>query len=404
MRRHDASLPLCLFTPLGQRHGRTVRRPALQTHPVPPASLRSYLAPRRRRRGQRRLLESERSCRVAGTRLFASQAKGALRPDLTSWTTTRSRACRRTARRACQGALRALQSPAGIAHASATTTSGPHTFAKHRREKIALADAHECAWALAKDGSSPRRRAGGPLLRRADARLLTPRPFPTFSELCSRAATPPRRRRRGRQRVYTVPRRRVLLRRRPGRWPSLPGPACPNSRRTGPGPTVTTTPPRKAHETLQSLGRRPGAVLAALMDAHGTAHPEYGPAERPPEQHASADSVGRVGALPRSERPRRRRGRPSDATLKCTVPLMGPMLVLHHQRYLKEYLGTRYRLDERLRDHQRAASAVALGERSRQQIEGKPLQADGPARRLNATDSTMSASKGPATPPCALSR
>ena len=31
-----------------------------------------------------------------------------------------------------------------------------HTFAKHRREKIALRDAHECAWALAKDGRQRR--------------------------------------------------------------------------------------------------------------------------------------------------------------------------------------------------------------------------------------------------------
>ena len=51
-----------------------------------------------------------------------------------------------------RGALRALQSRAGM-KAYRHYDIRAHTFAKHRREKIALRDAHECAWALAKDGS-----------------------------------------------------------------------------------------------------------------------------------------------------------------------------------------------------------------------------------------------------------
>ncbi len=85
------------------------------------------------------------------------------------------------------------------------------------------------------------------------------------------------------------------------------------------------------------------APLAALMDAHCNAHPELALPSGP--QNDTAADKWTVGALPYALNVRDASERPSDATLKCTVPLMGPMLVLHQKRYLKEYLGTRDRLD-----------------------------------------------------------
>ena len=84
------------------------------------------------------------------------------------------------------------------------------------------------------------------------------------------------------------------------------------------------------------------------MDAHCNAHPELA-LPSGPQNNSSADKWT-VGALPYALNVSDYcvGVQPSDATLKCTVPLMGPMLVLHQKRYLKEYLGTRDRLDEPL--------------------------------------------------------
>ena len=100
-----------------------------------------------------------------------------------------------------------------------------HTFAKHRREKIALRDAHECAWALAKDGS----RLGAGLETHCYDALMQGADSASVSDLFRtvelrrrrrRAATPPRRHRRGRQRWFRATQARPsAAASRAGRWP-----------------------------------------------------------------------------------------------------------------------------------------------------------------------------------------
>ena len=84
--------------------------------------------------------------------------------------------------------------------------------------------------------------------------------------------------------------------------------------------------------------------------------------------------------------------RPSDATLKCTVPLMGPMLVLHQKRYLKEYLGTRDRLDGVCATTNKGYAWLSANVTA--EIEGKRCKWMG-RPEVNSTISTMRPRRGP---------
>ena len=145
----------------------------------------------------------------------------------------------------------------------------------------------------------------------------------------------------------------------------------------------------KGDETSSSWGGDQ-APLAALMDAHCNAHPELA-LPSGPQNNTSAEKWT-VGALPYALNVRDASERPSDATLKCTVPLMGPMLVLHQKRYLKEYLGTRDRLDGVCATTNKGYAWLSANVTSA--IEGKRCKWMG-RPEVNATDSTMRPRRGP---------
>ena len=145
----------------------------------------------------------------------------------------------------------------------------------------------------------------------------------------------------------------------------------------------------KGDETSSSWGGDQ-APLAALMDAHCNAHPELALPSGP--QNDTAPEKWSVGALPYALNVRDASERPSDATLKCTVPLMGPMLVLHQKRYLKEYLGTRDRLDSVCRTTN--AGYAWLSANVTAEIEGKRCKWMG-RPEVNSTISTMRPRRGP---------
>ena len=145
----------------------------------------------------------------------------------------------------------------------------------------------------------------------------------------------------------------------------------------------------KGDETSSSWGGDQ-APLAALMDAHCNAHPELA-LPSGPQNNTSAEKWT-VGALPYALNVRDASERPSDATLKCTVPLMGPMLVLHQKRYLKEYLGTRDRLDSVCATTNKGYAWLSANVTSA--IEGKRCKWMG-RPEVNATASTMRPRRGP---------
>ena len=145
----------------------------------------------------------------------------------------------------------------------------------------------------------------------------------------------------------------------------------------------------KGDETSSSWGGDQ-APLAALMDAHCNAHPELALPSGPVND--TAPEKWTVGALPYALNVRDASERPSDATLKCTVPLMGPMLVLHQKRYLKEYLGTRDRLDSVCATTNKGYAWLSANVTA--EIEGKRCKWMG-RPEVNATVSTMRPRRGP---------
>ena len=145
----------------------------------------------------------------------------------------------------------------------------------------------------------------------------------------------------------------------------------------------------KGDETSSSWGGDQ-APLAALMDAHCNAHPELALPSGP--QNDTAPEKWTVGALPYALNVRDASERPSDATLKCTVPLMGPMLVLHQKRYLKEYLGTRDRLDSVCATTNKGYAWLSANVTA--EIEGKRCKWMG-RPEVNSTISTMRPRRGP---------
>ena len=149
VRRHDSSYLLCLFTDLDKDTVESYAGPLFR-HILPDGF--STFIPRS---------EAEKAL-VSGD--FLSRAKLRSRLGrilnlarapyaLTLFLDDDTFACLPTnGATGVRGALRALQSRAGMKTYRHYDIRA-HTFAKHRREKIALRDAHECAWALAKDGS-----------------------------------------------------------------------------------------------------------------------------------------------------------------------------------------------------------------------------------------------------------
>ena len=242
-----------------------------------------------------------------------------------------------------RGALRAFQSRAGTKTYRHYDIRA-HTFAKHRREKIALRGRPRVRLGPREGRQSPRRRV----------------------DAARKSSTPSTRIRRHRRDAGSSPldgAARVVT----GRCPRRLEAHCYDALMQGAsfcggvqGGALAVTPgPRpskfsedwarayvdyyaasKGDETSSSWGGDQ-APLAALMDAHCNAHPEL--ALPSGSQNNTSAEKWTVGALPCVLNVRHGSERPSDA-LKCTVPPMGPMLVLHQKRYLKEYLGTRDRL------------------------------------------------------------
>ena len=149
VRRHDASLPLCLFTDLDRDTVESYAGPLFRH--ILPDGFATFMP---RSEAEKELVSGASLSRAKlrsrlGRILNLARAPYALTLFLDDDTF----ACLPTdGATGVRGALRALQRRAGTKTYRHYDVRA-HTFAKHRREKIALRDAHECAWALARDGS-----------------------------------------------------------------------------------------------------------------------------------------------------------------------------------------------------------------------------------------------------------
>ena len=349
VRRHDASLPLCLFTDLDKDTVESYAGPLFRH--ILPDGFSTFMP---RSEAERQLVSGDSLSRAKlrsrlGRILNLQRAPYALTLFLDDDTF----ACLPTnGATGVRGALRALQSRAGTKTYRHYDIRA-HTFAKHRREKIALRDAHECAWALAKDGS----RLGAGLEAHCYDALMQGASFCGGVQGGALAVTP--------------------------------GPRLSKFSEDWARAYVDYYASSKGDETSSSWGGDQ-APLAQLMDAHCNAHPELA-LPSGPQNNTSADKWT-VGALPYALNVRDASERPSDATLKCTVPLMGPMLVLHQKRYLKEYLGTRDRLDSVCATTNKGYAWLSANVTSA--IEGKRCKWMG-RPEVNATVSTMRPRRGP---------
>jgi hypothetical protein len=221
VRRHDASLPLCLFTDLDKDTVESYAGPLFRH--ILPDGFSTFIP---RSEAEKELVSGDSLSRAKlrsrlGRILNLQRAPYALTLFLDDDTF----ACLPTnGATGVRGALRALQSRAGTKTYRHYDIRA-HTFAKHRREKIALRDAHECAWALAKDGS----RLGAGLEAHCYDALMQGADSASVSDLFRtvklrprrrRGAAPPRRHRRGRQRWFRATQARPsAAASRAGRWP-----------------------------------------------------------------------------------------------------------------------------------------------------------------------------------------
>ena len=149
VRRHDASLPLCLFTDLDRDTVESYAGPLFRH--ILPDGFATFMP----RSAAEKELVSGASLSRAKLRSRLGRILNLARAPyaLTLFLDDDTFACLPTdGATGVRGALRALQRRAGTKTYRHYDVRA-HAFAKHRREKIALRDAHECAWALARDGS-----------------------------------------------------------------------------------------------------------------------------------------------------------------------------------------------------------------------------------------------------------
>ena len=349
VRRHDASLPLCLFTDLDRDTVESYAGPLFRH--ILPDGFATFMP---RSEAEKQLVSGASLSRAKLRSRLGRILNLARAPySLTLFLDDDTFACLPTnGATGVRGALRALQRRAGTKTYRHYDVRA-HTFAKHRREKIALRDAHECAWALARDGS----RLGAGLEAHCYDALMQGASFCGGVQGGALAVTP--------------------------------GPRLSKFSEDWARAYLDFYSSSKGDETSSSWGGDQ-APLAALMDAHCNAHPELALPSGPVND--TAPEKWTVGALPYALNVRDASERPSDATLKCTVPLMGPMLVLHQKRYLKEYLGTRDRLDGVCSTTNKGYAWLSANVTA--EIEGKRCKWMG-RPEVNSTISTMRPRRGP---------
>jgi hypothetical protein len=276
IRRHDATLPLCLFTDL-DRDTVEAYAGALFEHILPDGF--AEFVPRTEEERELVRLPTDPKLHLSRAKLRSRLGRilnlGNSPYALTLFLDDDTFACLPTDGAAgVRGALRALKRRSTWRAYDVRA----HTFAKHRREKIALRDAHECAWALAKDGG----RLGAGLEAHCYDALMQGASF------CG-----------GVQGGALVVARGPRAQRFARDWAD-----------------AYLAYYSSHDEAASSAWGGDQAPLADLMDAHCNRYPELA---LPAGPGGGTEERWTVGALPYALNVRDASERPADETLKCTV-------------------------------------------------------------------------------------